>query len=59
MTTRLLYDKPSAAEQLSISERVLERLLRDGVIESVQVGRRRLVPHDALTEYVARLKATA
>lgn len=53
--TRLLHDKPEAAAQLSVSERVLERLIRDGEIESVLIGRRRLVPHDALEDYVARL----
>ena len=45
--TRLLYDKPDAAAQLSVSERVLERLIKDGEIETVTIGRRRLVPADA------------
>lgn len=56
MNPRLLHDKPAAAEQLSISERVLERLIRDGEIETVQIGRRRLVPHDALEHYIDRLR---
>ena len=59
MSTRLLYDKPTAAEQLSISERVLDRLLKDGEVESVLIGRRRLVPHDALVDYLERLRRTA
>lgn len=54
--TRLLYDKPAAAEQLSVSERTVDRLIRDGVLSSVIVGRRRLVPHDALTDYIERLR---
>lgn len=57
--TRLLYDKPAAAEQLSISERVLERLITAGEVESVLIGRRRLVPHDALTDYLERLRRSA
>lgn len=54
--TRNLYAKPEAAERLSISERVLDRLIRDGDIETVLIGRRRLVPADALDDYVARLR---
>lgn len=57
--TRLLYDKPTAAEQLSISVRTLETLLHDGVIGSVLINRRRLVAHDELVKYVDRLKAAA
>jgi excisionase family DNA binding protein len=57
MTARLLYDKPAAAEQLSVSTRVLDRLIADGEIGSVLIGRRRLVPHDALEDYIARLRA--
>lgn len=59
MTIRLLYSKPEAAEQLSISERVLDRLIRDGELGSVLLGRRRLVPADALTDYVKRLEAAS
>lgn len=53
--TRLLHDLDEAAELLSISRRVVDRLVRDGELDSVKLGRRRLVPHDALEDYVARL----
>lgn len=56
MTTRLLYAIPDAADQISVSARVMERLISDGEVESVKVGRRRLVPHDALTDYIDRLR---
>lgn len=59
MNARRLYAKPEAAAELSISERVLERLIADGDIETVQIGRRRLVPADALDEYVERLRKSA
>lgn len=62
MTTtapRLLHDKPAAADQLSVSVKVLERLIRDGEVESVLIGRRRLVPHDALEDYLERLRRTS
>lgn len=54
--TRLMYEIPEAADQLSLSARTLERLIRDGLVESVKVGRRRLVPHDALTTYIEKLR---
>ena len=54
--TRRLYSKPEAAEQLSISERVLARLIQDGQIDSVLIGRRRLVPAEALDDYIERLR---
>lgn len=56
MSDRILYDIPQAAEQLSISARVLQRLIREGEVATVLLGRRRLVPRDALTEYVERLQ---
>lgn len=57
--TRLLHDIPAAAAQLSVSAKVVERLIRDGEVESVLIGRRRLVPHDALEDYIARLRRSA
>lgn len=53
--TRLLHDLDEAADLLSISRRVVDRLVRDGDLDSVKLGRRRLVPHDALEDYVERL----
>lgn len=52
---RLLYSKPDAAKQLGISERVLDRLLNEGKVSKVTIGRRVLIAHDALEDYVARL----
>jgi excisionase family DNA binding protein len=56
MPTRLLYEIPDAGNQLSVSARTVERLVKDGEIASVKIGRRRLVPHDALEDYIDRLK---
>jgi excisionase family DNA binding protein len=56
---RLLYSKTDAAEQLGISERVLDRLIADGLVETVKIGRRRLVPHEALEDYIERLRRSA
>lgn len=59
MTTslqRMLYTVPDAADQLSISARKLEQLIRDGQVDSVLIGRRRLVPADALHDYIKRLR---
>lgn len=59
MTPRKLYDRHDAAEQLSISERVLDRLIVDGHLETVKIGRRRLVPDDALDAYIEKLRAAS
>ncbi|WP_372733574.1 helix-turn-helix domain-containing protein [Nocardioides sp.] len=57
--TRLLHDLDEAADLLSISRRVVDRLVRDGDLDSVKLGRRRLIPHDALQAYVEKLVATS
>lgn len=59
MNTRKLYSVPEAAEQLSISERVLSRLIADGQIETVKIGRRRLVPSDCIDVYIEHLRRSA
>lgn len=56
---KLLYAIPEAAEQLSVSARVLERLISDGKVETIKIGRRRLVPAEALEDYVERVKAAS
>lgn len=57
--TRLLYSITDAAELLSIGKRTMEDLVREGVVETVLIRRRRLVPAEALADYVERLKASA
>jgi len=59
ISDRLLYSLADAADQLSIGKRKVEDLVRDGEIETVNVGRRRLIPAEALTDYVERLKAAS
>ena len=55
---KLLYSIGEAAELLSVSTRVMERLIgvNDNQIATVKIGRRRLVPAEALEDYIARLK---
>lgn len=54
-----LHSIPAAADELSVSTRVVERLIADGEIATVKIGRRRLVPDEALVDYVERLKKSA
>lgn len=56
MADRMLYTVPDAAEQLSVSEKTMRNLIREGQVESVLLGRRRLVPAQALAEYIERLR---
>lgn len=56
---RLLHDRDEAADLLSVSERTLDRLIADGLIEAVNIGRRRLVPHASLEAYIENLRRSA
>lgn len=54
---RVLLTVEEAAERLGIGRSMAYRLIRDGEIDSVQIGRLRRVPTSAVTEYAARLVA--
>jgi excisionase family DNA binding protein len=44
---------PEAAEALRVSEATVGRLLRDGALDSVKVGARRVIPWPAIEAYLA------
>ncbi|MGH8891545.1 MAG: helix-turn-helix domain-containing protein [Acidothermaceae bacterium] len=46
-----------AAKQLGISRTVAFRLVHDGELHSVKIGRARRVPQEAIDAYVAKLLA--
>lgn len=50
---RLAYSVSYAAELLGISKAMLYELLSAGAIRSRKVGARRLIPRDALIEFLA------
>lgn len=56
---RLLLSIEDAAERLSLGRTTFLQLVYNGAIESVTVGRRRLIPVEGLEDYVARLRLTA
>ncbi len=56
---RELYRVTEAMALLSLSRSVLYEELRCGRLRSVHVGRTRLVPATAITEYVALLEREA
>jgi excisionase family DNA binding protein len=53
----LLCSTEEAAQLLGIGRSQLFELLARAELESVKIGRRRLVPRDALGTYVERLRA--
>lgn len=55
--TPVLYRVEEAADALRISRSGIYELIRSGQLRTVKVGSRRLVPVEALTEYVADLAA--
>lgn len=55
MTTLLTVEQ--AAEQLGgVSRSTLYQLLRSGELASVKIGRRRLIPTEAIADYVHDLR---
>lgn len=59
MIGRELYRVSEAMALLSLSRSVLYEELRCGRLRSVHVGRTRLIPATAITEYVALLEREA
>jgi excisionase family DNA binding protein len=53
----LLYPIPVVMAVLGLGKTKVFELLASGQLESVVVGRRRLVPRQALDDFVARLRA--
>jgi excisionase family DNA binding protein len=49
----LSYTIKTAASVVGLSERTLATLISDGRLASVRVGRRRLIPADALKDLLA------
>ena len=52
----VLHSVPEAASALGIGRSLLYQLLAAGEIASVSIGRRRLIPADALVAYVEQLR---
>lgn len=57
MPERVLLTVEEAAERLGIGRSLAFRLIRDGELESVQIGRLRRVPASAVTDFATRLVA--
>jgi len=49
--TRILYDRKSAAQQLSISVRALDRLVANKCLNTRRIGSRVLIPHGELKRF--------
>jgi excisionase family DNA binding protein len=56
---KALYRVPEAMRLLSLSRSVIYHQLRTGRLRSVKQGNARLIPAEAIAEYVALLEAEA
>ena len=56
---KALYRVPEAMRLLSLSRSVIYQQIRLGRLRSVKEGNTRLIPADAIADYVALLKAEA
>lgn len=55
--SRLLYSVDEAADLLGIGRTFTFRLLATGEIDSLKIGRRRMIPSEALERYIERLRS--
>jgi excisionase family DNA binding protein len=55
-TNKALYGVPEVMALLSLSRKTIYELIRSKRLRSVTQGRRRLIPHAAITEYVELLE---
>ncbi len=53
---KLAYSVIEAGEMIGVCRRTIYELLTSGQLRSVRIGRRRLVRHDDLAEFVADLE---
>jgi excisionase family DNA binding protein len=54
---RLLFPINDALEIMGVSRTKLFALIASGEIESVKIGRRRLIPYDSMVRFIERLRA--
>ena len=54
-----LHDIPSAQERLGISRSTLYSLMQSGQLRSVHVGARRLIPEQAIVDFINKLDEAA
>ncbi|MFB4311945.1 helix-turn-helix domain-containing protein [Actinomadura sp. GTD37] len=59
MLTDLVLTVDEAAERLRVSRWTLYNLIRSNQLRTVKIGRRRLVPANALAEYLDKLMEEA
>lgn len=57
--TEVMVDVPEAGRRIGLGRTKTWELVRTGRLETVRVGRRRLVPVDAIDTYVAELRAAS
>jgi excisionase family DNA binding protein len=56
---KLFYRVPEGAELLSQGRTKIYEAIRNGELRSIKVGKSRLIPADALSEYAAKLEDQA
>ncbi|WP_024801032.1 helix-turn-helix domain-containing protein [Nocardia sp. BMG51109] len=59
MSTAQLHSIPAALERLDIGRSTLYELMNSGVLRSVKVGSRRLIPEAAIVEFIDGLSSAS
>lgn len=55
----VLVDVPEAGQRIGLGRTKTWELVRSGELESVRVGRRRLIPVDAIDQFVEQLRTAS
>ncbi len=56
--TRMLYDINETGQALSVGRTMVYKLIESGDLTPVKIGRRCLIPADAIENYIERLRAS-
>ena len=54
-----LHDIPSAVERLGVGRSTIYALMKSGELRSVHVGARRLIPEQAIVDFINKLDEAA
>jgi excisionase family DNA binding protein len=54
-----LLTVPQAAVLMSLGKRTVWRMVHDGEIESIKIGRSRRIPRQAVADYIAEIRAAS
>ena len=59
LTVNRLHDIPSAGQRLGVGRSTIYALMDSGELRSVKIGARRLIPEQAIVDFITKLDEAA